>query len=304
MRHGLRHVLVGAVLLMLPSSLCAESGGIVITPHPAMDVRGDFQVGPTRIVLEMQPGDTRSVDLQITSREGRMRTYAVAVEDFSASDDGADAVQFYGQEDGPFSARSWLNPSSSSVRLQHGESAVIPVTISIPSDAEPGDHYAVVLVGRTETSAVSRVGALILITVQGDLVREGGFQGFSFPRHFFWSLPVVVDMQYRNRGTVHLVPTGDVTIKNILGFTVDRLPVDDWYVLRHSVRKRSLLWQPTFALGRYTATLTLNSAGQKSAETSTVSFWVIPVRSVVVIVVVIIGLSFLLQWFLSALRRR
>lgn len=277
---------------------------IVINQQSGVEVRGDFQVGPTRFVLEMNPGEERSVELSVTSREGEPRSYDISVEDFAVSSEDNDNIQFYGKGDGPFSAKSWVTPVASSFTLRHGERATIPVRVSVPANAAVGDHYSVVLFERTikDTTKggfnmVPRVGALLLITVKGDVIHQGTLQMFRSASFLYWALPARFRVQYKNSGTVHMVPTGHIEMKNIFGITVDDIPVRDWYVLRNSTRRREVLWQPHFALGRYSATLSLNADGQEVTTPLTVQFWVIPTLPVLLSLLAIFGVSFLVQMF-------
>lgn len=306
MRHGL--LLLASAVFMPAASFAQtpEPQPIRISQQTGVEVRGDFQVGPTRFVIEVDPGEERTIDVEVTSREGQPRDYDLKVEDFSISDDGTDSIQFFAEKDGPFSARAWVQTPASSMTLRHGERATVPVKISIPKNASVGDHYSVVIFERRPVSEVksgfnliSRVGALLLITVKGDLIREGDMQSFSTKKKIYWTLPAQFSIQYRNTGTVHLVPAGHVEIKNIFGITVDDISVKDWYVLRNSTRRREILWQPKFALGRYTATLTLNSAGQKSEVVETVTFWMIPTLPVLLSLLAIFVVSFLVQAFIG-----
>ncbi len=291
--------IIFCIVLFVPAFAAAQ---MTVTQQPATEVRGDFQVGPTRFVLEMSPGEERVVEVELTSREGAPRQYNVSVEDFAVTDDGTDNIQFFAHDNGPFPGRSWIQPSVSSLALQHGERAVIPVKISVPKNASAGDHYAVVLFERQVSAgeqAGSRVGALCLITIRGDLIRDGQLQTFTGLRNVYWTLPAQFSIQYRNTGMVHLVPVGHIAIKNIFGMTVDDIAIQDWYVLRNSTRDRDMLWQPTFAFGRYTATLTLNSAGQKSEDVRTVSFWVMPTLPVLFVLLTVLSVAYILQAFWS-----
>ncbi len=313
MRRLLRHGIV-TVGLLVPAIVFAQSSSssaapfapVAISQQSGVEVRGDFQVGPTRYVLEMDPGETRTIEIQLTSREGEPRTYSVGVEDFSVTDDGTDNIQFYGNGYGPFSARSWIEPASTSIGLKHGERAFLPVRITIPNNASVGDHYSVVLFERDPTgdvqggfNLIARIGALLLITVKGDVVHDGGMDFFRVSKPLYWSLPTQFSIQYKNAGTVHLTPSGRIEVKNIFGIPVDDIPVKDWYVLRNSVRRRDIVWQPKFALGYYSATLTLNSAAQDKEVVETVSFWVIPALPVLLALLMIFIVSFLVQAFFS-----
>lgn len=313
LRHG---ILITA--LIFPVAALAESQSsssassrlpaIQISQQSGVEVRGDFQVGPTRFVLEMDPGETRTVEVQLTSREGEPRSYSIGVEDFAVSDDGTDNIKFYGNGAGPFSAKPWIVPAAIDLRLKHGERAFIPVTISVPKNAAVGDHYSVVLFQRDPKSdeqqkggfnLVARIGALLLITVKGDIIKQGSMQSFSVSRPIYWSLPAQLSIVYKNTGTVHLTPTGHIEFKNIFGIAVDDVAIKDWYVLRSSVRKRDILWQPKFALGYYTATMHLTSAGQPNESVQSVTFWIIPALPVLIALLAIFLVSFLVQAFFS-----
>ena len=317
----LRSRLIGfslALLVALPSAHAASSASassvpsseptrpINIVQQSGIEVRGDFQVGPTRFVIELDPGEEKTIEVQLTSREGEPRSFSVGVEDFSISDDGLDNIQFYGNGSGPFSAYSWVTTGTKNINLRHGERAFVPVKISVPKNAAVGDHYAVVLFTRDMKdpskpglNIVARVGALLLITVKGDVIREGSLQQFLVSKPVFWSLPSQFLLQYKNAGTVHLVPRGHIEIRNIFGATVDDIPIQDWYILRNSVRRREIMWQPRFALGYYSATLHIQSFESSPEVQQTVWFWVIPALPVLLALIAIFIVSFIVQAFMS-----
>ena len=279
---------------------------VTINQHGCIEVRGDFQVGPTRFVLDMDPGEERTIQVKLLSRQGEQRNFEIGVEDFSVSDDGTDSVQFYGNGNGPFSARSWIQPEISTINLDHGEEATISVKITVPKNAAVGEHYSVVLFQRTPKenaragfNMISRVGALILLTVRGDTVTEGTLQQFSTSKRVYFALPAQFLIQYRNTGTVHIVPRGKIEIKNMFGITVDEIPLRDWYVLRSSTRRREIVWLPRFALGYYTAQLSISGVGGEPDIRIGAPFWVIPALPVLLAIIAIFGASFLVQIFFS-----
>ncbi len=324
--HGRLILTWSLVLSVLPSLALAQQAAapaspaalsmranesFVVSQQTGVEVRGDFQVGPTRFIVELSPGEERTVETTITSREGEPRGYSISVEDFAISNDGNDSIQFYGNGSGPFSAKSWITPVVDHFSLNHGERAFLPIKISIPDNASVGDHYAVVLFQRNLKdlskpgfNVIPRVGALLLITVKGDVIKHGILQDFNVSRPVYWSLPTHFGIQYANEGTVHIVPVGHIEIKNIFGIPVDDITVRDWYVLRNSIRHREVVWQPRFALGYYTATLTLNAEGQDAVQPMTVSFWVIPVLPVLLALLVIFAVSFFVQAFFSRFELR
>ena len=280
---------------------------LTISHQAGVAIRGDFQVSPTRFVLQMNPGEQRTVEIQVASREGKKNSYEIGVEDFSVTNDGTDEIQFYGNGSGPFSAKSWITPAQKKFTLEHGDRAFVPIKISIPANAAVGDHYSLVTFQRAQGeeggmgfNIIPRVGALLLITVNGDLVRQGTLENFTSSSRLYWSLPAKFSLQYRNTGTVHIVPTGHVEIKNIFGIAIDDVAIKDWYVLRNSLRRREILWQPHFALGYYTATLFLDDKeGQAHIDPIVLSFWMVPALPVLIALLVIFTTSLLVQVFFS-----
>ncbi len=286
------------------SSSSAAAQPVSISQQSDIPVRNDFQVGPTRFVMELSPGEERTIKIEILSRGGDEYTYSLSVEDFSSDESGND-IAMYGGKDGPFSSRSWVQPFLNKVNLKHGERATIPVTVKVPANAAIGDHYSTVLFQRDPKGVqpgfniVARVGVLLLITVKGQVIREGGLQGFGSDSPLYWSLPATLSMRYKNTGTVHLIPTGTVEIRNVFGILVDEIPVKDWYVLRNSTRGRQISWHPGFALGYYKATLSVNANANHDTETLSTSFWVIPALPVALVLLAIFIVSLVVQVFFN-----
>lgn len=301
---------IGSVNI-LPAFAQTESGSLPTTlqvvPQTNIPVRNDFQLGPTRFELEMAPGEERTIEVQLVSREGKNSTFTFETEDFGPSDSETEQTHLYGTAIGPYSAKAWLSPSVSSISLEQGDRVYIPVTIRVPKDADPGDHYAALLGKKSPTaedtttgglSVVSRVGVLFLITVKGNIVKKGDLLSISTAKSLYFNLTVPLSLRAKNEGTIRLYPTGSINIKNLLGVTVDQIPVQDWILLRNSTRSVQISWAPRFALGRYTATTDIKMSGDPTTSFS-VSFWVIPLLPVLGILIAIFLVSFLVQYFFS-----
>jgi hypothetical protein len=145
---------------------------------------------------------------------------------------------------------------------------------------------------------ISRVGALFMVTVRGELRRDGSLVSLKSDAPVYFTYPVSLALQAQNKGTVHFVPSGSIVIKNLLGVTVDEIQVKDWVVLRDSVRTITYPWHPRFALGMYTAEAQLEIFGEKAAPVSA-RFWVFPALPLLLALFVIFTVSFLVQFFFS-----
>lgn len=299
-----------ANLLFQPVAALAQDAqassrpAVPITQEGGIPVRNDFQVSPTRFTLEMDPGEQRTIDISVISRSGEPYTFSSLTEDFAW--DEKEDIHLFGSRDGPFSARRWAVPNIGSVTLSHGERATIPVTVTVPQNASVGDHYVAVLFQRDPKEGpqagfniIARVGVLVLVTVKGPVVKQGNLQEFRSLLPVYWWLPSTFALRYKNEGTVHLIPSGTVKIKNIFGIVVDEIPVKDWYVLRNSVRLRNITWNPKFALGYYKATVNVKTDANPDAEEMSSSFWIIPLVPVSLALVAIFLVSFIVQFFFS-----
>lgn len=305
--------------LVLPSLPSVHAQGaspvsIQTSFQSGVPVAGDFQVGPTRFQLELAPGEEQVVILEVTNRSGKREGYSFVAEDFSAGTNEGEPTRLYGGDDGPYPARGWILPVENNIVLDHGERAFVPIRVRVSRDAEPGDHYAALLVQRdlevTVTAdkgfnVLSRVGALFLITVKGDVVQNASLTELRSRWPVFWSYPVLLSLSAENRGTVHMQPLGAIEIRNLFGFLVDEIPLTDWIILRNSERTRGIAWKPRFALGRYTARTDFTVFGQPTAPLEA-SFWVFPALPVLASLFVIFLVSFIVQFFFSRfeIRRR
>lgn len=285
-----------------------------IEKEPDIEVRGDFQVGPAEFTDALNPGEQHTEQIQLTNRQGSQATYTITMEDFAPGDD-KNPIILYNKEVGPYSARSWLAPAARRLQLEHGERAFMPVRISVPANASAGDHYVAVVISRDVPPsqqkssgfvAVSRVAALFLITVKGDIVRDGQLDYFRSLYPAYWSLPIQFEMKYTNTGTVHVIPQGTIEIRNIFGVAVDEIPMKDWVILRGSSRLRQAEWNPTFALGYYRAVTHFQADTKTPIRELSTGFWVVPVFPLLIVLFVIFLVSLLVQLFMNRfeIRRR
>jgi hypothetical protein len=75
---------------------------------------------------------------------------------------------------------------------------------------------------------------------------------------------------------VHLVPHGEVKIKNAFGQEVAKLPVDAYFAMPNAFRYRQVTWEKQILAGRYTAELSLTKGYGDEVDVKTISFWVLP----------------------------
>lgn len=259
-------------------------------------------ISPARVEIAGDPGRVIGGEFTLINEQATAQTFYVSYENFSAQGETG-APSFSAEKVG---LASWLSVPSPSVTLQPGSIIKVPYAITIPADAEPGGYFAAVFWSTTppstSTSQVSigaKLGLLILLRVNGDIVEEGGITLFDRNGHgfFYNSLPVSLRYKFRNDGADRIEPKGTVTIRNTVFIRTARIDANaaDGNVLPGSVRQFSVEWlkhkatEPVagfldavqyqwqnFALGLYSARLDLDYGSQGLHASKTVWFFVLP----------------------------
>jgi hypothetical protein len=252
---------------------------------------GDFVVGPGRSEIAIAPGETVVREIFVTNRISDNREFKLEIEDIIGSADGSEAASLTGETRGPYSIRDYVTVPNDTFQLRLGERARIPVTISIPPDAEPGGFYGSVLVStvRIEENGVSdgprspviaRIGSLFFITVAGAVETAGETKSIDTVggKRWYQEGPINLGILYENSGSIHVNPYGEISVTNMFGEEVGYIELEPWFVLPKSLRLREVTWDRELLLGRYTVTAQINRGYDDVIDTVTTSFWVLPYK--------------------------
>jgi len=316
-------VLIGTI----PSSVFAQqenapSLGTQQTPMPYVveallgnenEVFGDFVVGPGKIELQIEPGQSKMVEVTVSNRTGVPRTFEIAAEDAVGSTDPNQNLILLGDDRGPYSLKDYISVEATRFELGHNERARIPVTVTLPPNAEPGGLYGSLLISTVSTEAksgdeagtqpqsaiVARIGTLFFITIPGDVAKSGRLANFATipEKKFYQEGPITFGVLYENTGSVHLTPFGEVRIKNILGEEVGVVTLEPWFILPQSLRLREVTWDREFLFGRYIATVSIDDNYSGEANVMTYTFWVLPWKPIAVAFLGIFLVIFLIRTF-------
>jgi hypothetical protein len=154
------------------------------------------------IVDHVKPGTTIQRRIEVSNDTGK--TTAVAVYPAAAAIQGGSFVGLAG--DTPNELSTWTKVSTPHLRLADGVNRMVGVTIDVPSDAPPGEQYAVVW-AQTSSSAggggitqVSRVGIRVYLSVGPGGAPASAFSIESFTAERDASGTPVVEATVRNTG--------------------------------------------------------------------------------------------------------
>jgi len=301
---------IAIILLSIIPLVTLANTDVVVEALPDNKVFNDFVVGPGKIEMELAPGEKGTFDLMISNRLGTVKTFSISEEDFTGSNNPDETVVLLGNDRGPYSLRDYVRLGASSVDIEHGTRVRVPISVTVPKNAEPGGLYGSVLVGiisknDTTNSAtgvvssnpiVTRIGTLVFVRVKGEVKEDGKLVGFKLAgdRKIVGNKDDLrFNILFQNEGNVHLNPKGIITIKNLIGTTVGTIDVESWFAMPKSLRFREVQWKPSFIFGKYTAYASIERGYGDMKDEASISFWFIPwkiILLVFVILIVIVGL--------------
>ncbi|MBI2120473.1 MAG: hypothetical protein HYT94_02505 [Parcubacteria group bacterium] len=290
--------------LFLIPSVSADQNSFALTITPPL-----FQ-------MTASPGQNWSSAIKVVNNNPYDITVYASVMNFQAQDEGG-AGKFIPSNStsdvpGGYTLASWFEVSKAPIFIRAEQSVSVPFTLHVPESAEPGGHYGAILIGtepppKTGGSSVrvaSQIASLFLVRVNGDVIEKGDIRSFSSEQSLYQEPHATFNLRFENKGNVHLLPQGDITIYNMWGKERGRISInqesDFGNVLPQSIRKFTFEWagEPSFFdLGRYKAVATL-AFGEKEKKTvyRAAAFWVIPVVPVLKITAFLIIFAWFVVW--------
>jgi len=196
---------------------------------------------------------------------------------------------------------AWIKMSESEVSLAPQETRIIPFTLTIPEDASVGDHLGAIIAekgeltpsGQAGLSIKTRVGIRVWNTVPGEIVKNLQISNVSWEIINKKLSPKTttlekirtalglnkegfITLSLKNDGNVHLMPKGNIEIRDIFGGWVATL---DNISLGTSALSQTttvpIKWEKPSLFGRLTAKITV-LYGDNQTATAEKSFWIIP----------------------------
>lgn len=291
---------------------------------PAPNSAGQaLEIAPPLIYLNVSPGQTAKTQILIRDVSSTALNVTGQVNNFVASgEDGTPKVLLDQTQPDPYSIGGWIS-NVPTLQLVPKQIKTLPITIVVPADASPGGHYGVIrftgtapsINGGNGVSLSASIGALVLITVSGKINENLTTTEFSVNHNgktgsLFQSGPVSFAERLHNSGNVHEQPGGLVTIKDMFGHKLATLPVNQppGNILPSSTRKFTQDLDKTVIgnkklFGHYTATLSLTYGTNKKTLNSSLSFWVIPFKTVAIVIIGLIAAFFALRYGLRRYNR-
>lgn len=288
-------------------------------------------ITPVRFEVSGNPGDTLRGELLLINENETAETYYSSYSNFEAQGESGSPA-FVEPKEG---LGTWIEAEFGSAYLAPRQQKIVPFTITIPKDAEPGGHFAVIFWGTSPSGGVgvsvgAQTGVLVLLSVNGEVAEDAGLLGFQVKDKKFWhsTLPVSFEYRFKNDGGDRVKPEGKIVIRNSVFWPTEKLDANPVVgnVLPGSTRKFSVDWikyeRPAdyvppsgffnkfwndvgyqwknFAVGLYSANLKVAYGVSGAEAKSSAFFFVFPWQLVLVMLVVF----FLFFWGGGKLIRR
>ena len=204
---GLLAVLALLLLIFLPCTQAVIVSGVIFNP-------------------EVNAGEHVSHEITVSQKSTENATdLTIDLYDWNQTIDGSNIVGEEGSVKTPYSAKSFLNVTPSSLHLEPGSTKKILVEGNIPADTSPGGRYAIVsimdspkLAGKGEgtaglVSVVVGYKALIMIKVRGDILQTAEITDLSVEKPISPKQQNVT-MTLKNTGNFHYKPDIELAIKD------------------------------------------------------------------------------------------
>ena len=263
-----------------------------------------LSIAPPMIKNNVNPGQIWKSSIKVVNNNATDVEVYTQVSDFKSGDNGG-TVEFLPapsdkEKEDRVRMSSWIVMESEKVLIPAFKSVDVPFVIDVPKEAEPGGHYAAILIGtkppkdKLDGSVVkisSMLSSLILLSVSGDIKEDGRIREFSTDKDFYFEPKVDFKVKFENLGNVHIQPQGEIRIYDFFGKSKEVMTLNHksefGNVLPGNTRTWDFSWKGSGSLtemGRYKAQLFL-SYGNQERETidQTLFFWVIYLKPLLII---------------------
>ncbi|MBC7582080.1 hypothetical protein H7097_04430 [Aeromicrobium sp.] len=303
-----------------------------------------LQVSPSPLVQTIKPGQTSTFDLQIRNTNSQQQNLKMGLRSFTV-DGTTGAVQL--GDKSPSDVAQFVTFSDPTFTTQAGQIFTQRVVVATPASAGFTYSFAITVSQQNPPKAVKgntsiqgSVAVFTLLSVdRPGAVRKLELSQFAATKHAFEYLPASFDLKLKNSGNTLVQPSGTIYIQR---HSDDKKPLAaiqlnkaGGFILPGSTRQLTTEWNDGFPhyisttedgktsrrlswaggdftklrIGRYTAKLVaVYDDGQRDVPiTSEVTFWVIPWRMllilVVILAIILVGVATILRKSTKAIKR-
>lgn len=293
-----------AVTTAIPFSPLAQAQ--IPIPVPVEEVRIDAI--PPRSGeegdLTAAPGEVIQTSIRVRNSSKQPLSIESTAIDFVIGEDGQTPVPITDTNVSQrWSLANWMTLSPQFQDIGPNQIGQVNVLITIPEDALPGGHYAMVTHSpvspdqdATSNAAIQnsaakvdqQVGTLFYVIVEGPINEEAYIRELKIPKFTEYG-PVPMALSIDNQSDIHIRPQITITIKNIFGQTIDSIQIEPKNIFPISSRDYQTSWDRIWGIGPYTATATMSFGQSGQLVVATEQFWLFPITIFWIVVISILA---------------
>lgn len=229
--------------------LLLASAGFTAAGSASAQGAFNLMVYPAKLELAATPGTTQEFAINVRNLGDQAETMRVYFNDYFIKANNEFVFARPGHYS--YSCANWLSTDSPTMVVPPGQVVGKIFSLTVPQKAEPGGHYGVIFFeqappeGNAPVKARPRIGSLMLVTVPGQIVRQGEIKSVSVTSTWFWPtrkfpfLPkrkVTARIVFYNSGNVHLTVKGELSYKPSFGWGSGKVEFSEITVLPKTTR--------------------------------------------------------------------
>ena len=208
-------LVAGALALSAAPPALAATDQITWAVSPATDGAVDKR---SWVELELDPGASADEQAAVRNLSDQTVTFRIDTADGYFTDKGRFNMLPSDQES--VDAGTWIS-APETVTVEPGGTGIVPFTVTVPDNAEPGDHAAGLAaslvsvgtdVGGSSVGVESRIGFRVMTRVTGDVAPAVAVENLSGDYRLSWNPfqpgSLTVDAEIVNTGNVRLLLDG------------------------------------------------------------------------------------------------
>ncbi|MBI4004688.1 hypothetical protein HY358_00965, partial [Candidatus Roizmanbacteria bacterium] len=276
-----------------------------------------IRLTPIRHEIQLRPGEESEIPITLYNPTDTVVVGSFKAYDFMVQEKNGAPTIF---EDPTslstrYSARTWINIPANEIAIPVQESITLPITISIPNDALPGEKYAAVFFEMYNSSSGennpnngtnvytgSRIGSLVTIRIPGITQEKADVSAFSLQR-IIEQGPITIAFEIHNSGSYKIRPQGTLSIADLIGNVVEEQKLPEYNIFPDASRAYQFQLGTRWMLGKYRITLSAVYGNQGQTIIQSTDIWIIPWKVVITLILFLLILYFLIKHLQQAPRK-
>lgn len=247
---------------------------VLLICHLAPAAEENWKTSPMYFEITTQAGDTLTRTFTVYNESDQTKQFEIYAKDWTINPNGEEPEY----EPGEFKlgCAGWITFSPQVLSIPPASSQQVRVTMIVPRTVVSGNYWGALFVQAMEKQLAGQVGksgqsmrmyvslrnrVAFIMTINGNkpLVREGVIDNVVASVGADKKLQVTA--QFKNTGNMMLKCTGTVEIRDSMGETVTKFPLNDFYCMVDNSRTLDIRQDLFLKAGVYTALVIVDFNG-------------------------------------------